>query len=74
MLPLPENQLEEEKDTIPILIVFTIVGYYATGRYEKIPSRTSSLSGDRYITELLLHHHPRRVQEVMRMFYRLYVN
>lgn len=66
-MSLPANQCEEDQTKIPILIILATVGYYATGWYEKIPCRTSSLSGDRYITELLLQKHPRRVQEVMRM-------
>lgn len=67
MPPLPEDQNEEDQNTIPILIILDTVEYYFTGRYEKIPCRPSSLSGNRYITELLLKNHPRRVQEVMRM-------
>lgn len=67
MLILPEDQHEEDQNTIPILIILATVGYYSIDRYEKIPCRTLSLSEDCYITELLLHNHPRRIQEVMRM-------
>lgn len=56
-----------EKDTIPILIVFTTIGYYITGWYEKISCKTLLLNEDCYIMELLLYNHPRYVLEVMQM-------
>lgn len=58
---------EQDESKIPLLIILAVVEYYSTGRYGKIPCRTSSLSGNMYITELLTRNHPRRVQEVMRM-------
>lgn len=67
MPPLLKDQNKEGQNTIPILIILATVEYYFTSRYEEIPCRTSLLSGNRYITELLPQNHPRRVQEVMRM-------
>ena len=58
---------EQDEGKIQLLIILAVVEYYSTGRYGKIPCRTSSLSGNTYITELLQRNHPRRVQEVMRM-------
>ena len=42
---------EQDEDKIPLLIILAVVEYYSTGRYRKIPCRTSSLSGNTYITE-----------------------
>lgn len=62
MSPLLENQCKEDQNKIPILIILATIGYYPTARCEKkISCRTSSLSKNCYITELLLYNHPRRV-------------
>ena len=59
---------EEDANKILILTVFATVDYHSTGRYEKILCKTSSLSGNSYITELRLQNHQRYVQEVIQMF------
>lgn len=46
MLKLPEDQYEEDQNTIPIPNIFATVGYYTIGRYEKITCRTLFLSGN----------------------------
>lgn len=61
MLTLPEDQHEKDQNNIPIFIILATVGYYSTGQYEKILCKTLLLSRNHYITELLLHNHPRRV-------------
>ena len=42
---------EQDEGKIPLLIVLAVVEYHPTGRYGKIPCRSSSLSGNTYTTE-----------------------
>ena len=58
---------KQDESKIPLLIILAVVEYYSTRRYGKILCRTSSLSGNMYITEVLTRNHSRRVQEVMQM-------
>ena len=59
--------LNDDVSTVLILIILQAVQYYSTGRYDKIPCRTSKLRGAEYVSEVIQQNHPRRVQEIFRM-------
>ena len=59
--------ISDEVGAILLLIVAQAAESYATGRYDKVPCRISTLTGDMYIKELVNQNHPRRIQEVFRM-------
>lgn len=53
--------------TVLTLILVQVVQNYAPGRYNKQPCRSSSLSGDAYVSELIIQNYPRCIQEVFHM-------
>lgn len=53
MFAISDDEYNKDQSTIPVFIILAVVGYYFIGRYDKIPCRTSSLSRNTYITELL---------------------
>ena len=59
--------ISDEVSTVLILILLQVVQHYTIGRYDKQLCRTSSLSGNAYISELVVQNNPRRIQEVFRM-------
>ena len=61
------TSISDEVSTALILILLQVVQHYTIGRYNKQLCRTSSLSGNAYISELVVQNHPRRIQEVFRM-------
>ena len=61
------TSISDEVSTVLILILLQVVQHYATERYDKQLCRTSSLSNNVYISELVVQIHPRRIQEVFRM-------
>lgn len=48
MFAISDDEYNEDQSRIPVFIILAMVGYYSPGRYEKIPCRTSSLSGNTY--------------------------
>lgn len=52
---------------IPLLL--QVVQYYTIGYYNKQLCKTSSLSSNAYILELIIQNHPYRIQEVFCMLF-----
>lgn len=65
-----ENDTLVEEDLIPLIA--QAVGVYAQPLYDKIPARTSSLSGAKYVEETLEAGHPKVVQELFWMPLRVF--